>query len=284
MVETHVVSRGGSKASFKPVSALERGLAVLAAVSKLGRAKVGDVCQETGLDKATIIRMLETLVHSGYVEKNAADVTYTVTGRTVGLGQGFAPHSRLSELIGPLLADFRASIGWPSDFGAPDGDAMFLVEARGARIPLIWQRPPHFRADLLLTSLGLAYVAFCREEERQRLLDRSANTPNPETQQLLRNPAGLRKTFARIRATGYALGNRSYAKRIGADTLWGMAVPVADGERIYGAVNILVIRSAVNEEEGLKRYLPRLQKFARQLMSAIADEKAGFPSAPLFHE
>ena len=63
MVETHAVSRGGRKASFKPVSALERGLAVLAAVSKLARAKVGDVCQETGLDKATIIRMLRTMDH-----------------------------------------------------------------------------------------------------------------------------------------------------------------------------------------------------------------------------
>jgi IclR family mhp operon transcriptional activator len=161
---------------------------------------------------------------------------------------------------------------------------MCLVEARGTKIPLIWQRPPHFRADLLLTSLGLAYVASCCEEEQRRLLDTSANTADPETEELLRNPTSLRKTFARIRATGYALGSRSYAKRIGADTLWGMGVPVADDERVYGAVNILIIRSAMNEDEGVRRYLPRLQKFASQLMNAIADEKAGFPGAPLFHE
>jgi IclR family mhp operon transcriptional activator len=270
-------------ALFKPVNALERGLAVLAAVSKLGRVRVGDVCQETGLDKATIIRMLETLVHAGYVEKYSQDNTYVVTGRTVGLGRGFGPHARLSELVGPLIVEFRSAIGWPSDFGIPDGDAIFLVEARGERsAPLLWQRPLHYRPDLLLTSLGLVYLAFSCEEEQRRMLDRISNTPHPEGRKILENPAALRRMLARIRTAGYAVGNRAYAKSIGGDTLWGMAVPVEDGKRVYGAVNILVVRSAMQEDEGVAKYLTRLQDFARQVMQVIEGEKAGFPSAPLF--
>jgi IclR family transcriptional regulator, mhp operon transcriptional activator len=276
------IRRGEKMALFKPVNALERGLAVLSAVSKLGPVKVGDVCNETGLDKATIIRMLETLMSSGYVEKYAQDATYVVTGRTVGLGRGFGPHTRLSELVGPLLVDFRASIGWPSDFGIPDGDAMFLVEARGERIPLLWTRPLHYRPDLLLTSLGLAYIAFCCEEEQQRLLDRIRNSTHPEVRKMLDNPVALRRTFARVRSTGYATGNTAYAKRIGAGSLWGMGVPVKDQERVYGTVNILIVRSAVGENEGIPKYLANLQDFAGQVMHAIDSEKTAFQSSPLF--
>jgi IclR family transcriptional regulator, mhp operon transcriptional activator len=277
---THIaINRGDKMALFKPVSALERGLAVLAAVSKLGRARVGDVCDETELDKATIIRMLETLVGAGYVQKYSQDATYVVTGRAVGLGRGFEPHARLSELIGPILIEFRASIGWPSDFAIPDGDAMFLVETRGERIPLLWRRPHHFRPDLLLTSLGLAYIAFCCDEEQKRLLDGIRSTPHAEARKLLDNPAALRRTFARVRSGGYATGNNAYAKRIGADSLWGMGVPVKDHERVYGTVNILVVRSAMNEREGIPKYLGRLQEFARQVMEALESEKAGLGCA-----
>ena len=47
--------------SYKPVNAALRGLDVLAAVNKLkGRATIGELHRETSLDKATIVRMLET--------------------------------------------------------------------------------------------------------------------------------------------------------------------------------------------------------------------------------
>jgi IclR family transcriptional regulator, mhp operon transcriptional activator len=268
--------------SIKYVNALERGLAVLAAVSKLGRAGIGDVCNETKLDKATVIRMLETLVHTGYVGKSGSDATYMVTGRTVGLGREFGPLVRLSELVGPLLIEFRLAIGWPLDFGIPDGDGMFLVDAADERVPLLWERPRPPQPDMLLTSLGLVYVAFCCEEEQQRLLGRIKGTAHPEARKLLDNSAALRKFLARVRTNGYAVGNRSYAKSIGSDALWDMAVPVADGERVYGAVKIVVVRSAMNEDAGVKKYLPRLRKFAKQVMEAIEDEKVGFPGAPRF--
>jgi IclR family mhp operon transcriptional activator len=50
---------------------------VLSAVSQLGRAGVTEVRERTGLDKATIIRMLQTLEHEGYVEKHPLELTYS---------------------------------------------------------------------------------------------------------------------------------------------------------------------------------------------------------------
>ncbi len=263
--------------SSKPVSALQRGLAVLSVVSKRRRVSVSEVRGETGLDKATIIRMLETLMHEGYVEKNPEDSTYCVTGRTVDLGRGFAPHARLVELVGPLMEELRARIGWPSDFAVPDGDAMFIVET-GETSPIIAHRPPDYRPDFLLTSLGRAYLAFCADEDQRRILDRVSGTSVPEAKDMLRDEAGMRKLFATIRERGYATADVNYSRRLGSETILPIAIPVTDKKRVYGSVSLFFVRSSVSEEDAVRNYLPRLQAFGRKLMKGLAPERAGFAS------
>ena len=57
--------------SYRPVNAVLRGLDVLLATNRLkGRATVGEIHRHTGLDKATIVRMLETLAHAGLTVRN----------------------------------------------------------------------------------------------------------------------------------------------------------------------------------------------------------------------
>jgi IclR family transcriptional regulator, mhp operon transcriptional activator len=269
-------------ALFKPVSALQRGLGVLSVVSRRGRVRVTDVCEETGLDKATIIRMLETLVHEGYVEKYPADATYAVTGRTVDLGRGFRPHARMAELAIPLMEQFRARIGWPSEFAVPDGDAMFMIET--GEHPLTAHRPVGFRPDFLLSSLGRAYLAFCADEDQRRLLDKLSGTTAPEAKNLLRNMTQLRAFFVDTRKQGYATADLEYSKRLGSETILSMAVPVTDRRRIYGAVSLFFVRSSISEEEAVRNFLPRLETFTRRLMKQIEGERAGFPSGAYYEE
>ncbi len=57
--------------SFKPVIALTRGLEILRVVNEQQLTSVGALHKATGLDKATIVRMLETLEHEGYVMRDA---------------------------------------------------------------------------------------------------------------------------------------------------------------------------------------------------------------------
>jgi IclR family transcriptional regulator, mhp operon transcriptional activator len=269
-------------ALFKPVSALERGLSVLAVVSKRGRARVTEVREETGLDKATIIRMLETLAHAGYVEKHPLDATYSTTGRTIDFGRGFGPHRRLSDLTSSIIQEFRSETGWPSDFAVPDGDAMFTVDTGSDRSPLLSQVAVGYRPHLLLTSLGLVYLAFCADEEQRRLLDRVSDADLPEAKKQLRNIPKLRKTFSHVRVTGYASGDPEYAKRMASEMIWPMAVPVMDQQRVYGAVNIYMVKNAHSEEEAVAKYLARLQDLANRLMNALENEKSSFPSGPRF--
>jgi IclR family transcriptional regulator, mhp operon transcriptional activator len=73
--------------SYKPVTAVERAFEVLKVVNQGRNVGLQAVYEETGYHKATIIRMLETLIYMGYVAKTARS-RYVPTGRTVLLSQG----------------------------------------------------------------------------------------------------------------------------------------------------------------------------------------------------
>ena len=263
------------------MSALQRGLAVLSVVSKRGKVRVADVSEQTGLDKATIIRMLDTLVHEGFVEKHPVDATYAVTGRTIDLGRGFGPRERLADIVGPLIDEVREEFGWPTDFAVPDGDAMFIVET-GKSSPMLFQRPENFRPDFLVTSFGRAYLAFCADEEQGRILDRLSGSAIPEARKLLKNPSDLRKQFLKIRDQGYATANDNYTKRLGWETIQTLSVPITDKQRVYGAIGMFFIRSSVSEEDAVRDYLPPLRTLSSNVMKKLERERASFPSAPHF--
>jgi IclR family mhp operon transcriptional activator len=233
------------------------------------------------LDKATILRMLETLAHEGYVDKQPLDLTYSLTGRLADLGRGCEPHARLVQLTGPLMREFRTQLGWPSDFAVPDGDAMFIVDPGGGEpVPLLAKRPPGYRPDLLVAPLGLAYSAFCAEDEQRRIIDRISETAAPEAQKLLHNKARLNRLFQQVRATGYATTDPDYAKRLGAESINCIAVPVTDLQRVYGAVCIFLVRSSVSEKVAERSYVPRLKNLADKLMKQLGRERGAFPSGP----
>ncbi|MFC7610886.1 helix-turn-helix domain-containing protein [Teichococcus aestuarii] len=58
--------------SYEPVTAVLRGLEVLRAVNHLRSATVREIHEATGLNQPTVVRMLETLIHAGFVARQPA--------------------------------------------------------------------------------------------------------------------------------------------------------------------------------------------------------------------
>jgi IclR family mhp operon transcriptional activator len=260
---------------FDPIIALQRGLSVLAVVNKGKSVSVKAIYQQTGLHKSTIIRMLETLVHEGYVAKTARS-TYVPTGRTLSLSQGYDRVSRIGDIAGPALADFRRTIAWPSDIALYHDDSMLIVQTSRGRGPLYFKRENGYRAPILSTSLGQAYLAFCDRELRARIIERLATIPDPRNA-LSRDRPTLERNLAEVRAKGFATMNRTHSLQEYGGKVWGMAVPVHDGQYVYAAINILMLRSVCSEQDALKRFLGPLQEFAARLAKAIGSETPGTP-------
>jgi IclR family mhp operon transcriptional activator len=219
--------------------------------------------------------MLETLMDSGYVAKTARS-TYVPTGRTLLLSQGYNLASRVGDIAGPILAEFRRSVGWPSDIALYNDDSMIVVETSRDRGPLYFKRESGYRAPMLLTSIGLAYLAFCDAERRDRIIDRLATIADPRND-LSRDRPTLNRTLAEVRAKGFATMNRSYSMQEYGGKVWDMAVPVQDGQHIYASINILMLRNACSEQDAIRRFLAPLQEVAMRLGKAIGSEIPGTP-------
>lgn len=250
--------------SYTPVTAVLRGLEVLRVVNSLGLATVRAIHQKTAFDKATIVRMLETLIHAGYVTHEPEAGGYRVTGRALLLSAGFDRHESAAALSAPVLVRFRGVIGWPSDMAICDGDAMIVVRTTREPGPLSFNRNAGYRAPMHTTSLGKAYLAFCSADERSSILDRLRTAteafPDSET---------LEATLAQVRDDGFAVMDDTYSQSEYDGMLWAMAVPVIDGELLYGSINIMMLRQAITLEVARETYLPALMQAAAELAAAF---------------
>ncbi|MBY6092341.1 IclR family transcriptional regulator C-terminal domain-containing protein [Maritimibacter alkaliphilus] len=257
-------------ASYNPVAAVLRGLDVLQAVNAHDPADLKTIHAATGHDKATIIRMLETLIHAGYVVQDPESGTYLVTGRTLQLSAGYDRSRQFELLLAPALKAFRTEVGWPSDFATLDGTEMIVVETSRDTGPMSFNRRRGFRAPVLRTSIGRAYLAFCPEAEREELIEalrQRAEAGGPAVP----TDAEIGALLEQVRAAGYATMDEGYSSDEYNGSFWAVAVPVMAGDRIWGALNLMMLKQATTPERVREELLPKLKAAADGLAAAFAE-------------
>jgi IclR family mhp operon transcriptional activator len=258
---------------FDPIIALQRGLKVLEVINRGKSVSLKTIHEQTGLHKTTVIRMLDTLIDSGYVARTSRS-TYVPTGRTLQLSQGYDLPSRVSDIAEPVMTEFRRTIGWPSDFALYSDDFMIVVQTSRERGPLYFRRETGYRAPMLTSALGQAYLAFCNSTDRSTIVDRLAAAPDPRNNLAHDRPA-LETNLAEVRSRGYATMDPKFSEAEYDGKVWGLAVPVRDEEHVYGAIDILLLKSASSEQDAITRFLRPLQEVATRLGRAIGDETPG---------
>lgn len=250
--------------SYEPVVALQRGLDVLCAVNRLKAASVREIHQLTGVNQPTVVRMLETLIHAGFVIRDPEQRLYMPTGRTLELSAGYVLHREVGIAATPVMTALRARVGWPSDVAVFDGDAMVVAHTSRGEGRFLFERRPGFRAPILATSLGRAFLAFCAPAERERALALAARSPDPWND-LARDPAAAEALFAEIRRKGFASMDDSYSARDYGGLASALGVPVLVGGVAVAALNLMYLREAIEYPAAVERLLPRLQQAAGEL-------------------
>lgn len=260
--------------SYKPVNAVLRGLEVLAAVNKLkGQASVGALHRETGIDKATIVRMLETLIDAGYVRRDAPPAGYEVTGKSLQLSAGFDRHRAVGRVVGPFLARFRDAVGWPSDVAIFDRTAMLVVETSREAGPLQLNRHPGYRAPILATSLGLAYLAFTEAAEREEALAQARDDSAPWND-LARDGEAAERAFRQVRERGYAVMHGDYSRLEYRNQISAVGVPILVEGRAVAAMNVLFLKNALTVEDAAETLVPALKACAAEIAATLARDPA----------
>ncbi|BAI75569.1 transcriptional regulator (plasmid) [Azospirillum sp. B510] len=163
--------KGGAGA--KPVNALVRGLRVLAVANEIQRPTVAELVRRSRLPKATVIRLVQTLVHEGYLEESGEAEGYQVTAKVRNLSRALVERTPIAQLVQPLLDELGARVKWPSEFFLAEGRSVVIEVSNRSAAPIKLNLFETRRFPMVASATGLAYLSALPPGEAARIVEDS---------------------------------------------------------------------------------------------------------------
>lgn len=256
-------------ASFPPMQSVARALQILTEVNRLGVASVGALHKRTGIPKPSIVRLLETLIHEGYIYKDHRMSGYQVTRLATTLSSGFHSAPLAIEAARPWAVELTRQLKWPVGVCTLDGDAVVVCYSTIPDSPI---SPFHstigVRFGLAKRALGRAYLAFCPDDEQEMLLRMLEKSDDAESRLCSRKE--LKDMIAATRERGYATRD----PRIEPRSSGTVAVPLRLGGRVIATLGITYFRAAVPQAELGEKVVRPMQDAAAHIERDLAASAA----------
>lgn len=127
----------------------------------------GDLAERTGLSRATVSRLTQTLVGAGFLEHDPASRAYRLGAPVLSLAHAMHTGSSLLQAAAPLMRALARELRVNVGLAAPDRDEMVYLESvRYHGKPSLRTVVAGQRIPMELTSLGRAYLAAAPPDER----------------------------------------------------------------------------------------------------------------------
>lgn len=263
-------------ATTTPVNALMRGLLVLEAVNAYGPAGLSEIRHHTGIPKATVLRLLESLRQAGYLTFDTETRTYQVGLRALALSNNVSAEDNLLTVARPIMQRLREKLGWPSDLAVFQHDKMVILDTNRQPGMLSSNRSIGSRVPMLASATGRAYLAAVSPEEQKRILDIARSSTDP-FEKLARDPAAVERMLKDTARRGYALSDQEFLK-----TNRGAAVAVMRGAEVVCVINLIAIAKLASLVDVEKRYVPMLFEAKAELEEQLkGDLSSPFAAAPV---
>lgn len=250
-----------------------RGLAVLRAMNRMagGIGGVIEIARATGMHRTTVKRLLETLKAEGLVVHKDDGSAYALTYEVRRLSDGYIGTDWIDRIAAPAMFAHLKDLSWPSDLATPDTGFMIVRESTHRESLLSQHRSTiGIRIPMLLSSLGRAWLAHCSDEEREATLA-VLRTRGDDIGEMARDTRRVNRIVAETRRRGYGLNHGELPDEA---SVTAIAFPIFDGKRALGAINLVMIREAVQAKEIRSRYMPLLRALAQQISQQIGARRA----------
>ncbi len=251
--------------SYPPVNAVCRALHVLKVANEKCIVTVNSIYAETKIPRPTIVRILETLMHEGYVVRDNMCGGYRVTHKVAELSAGYGGISRVIEIARPLSIGLTRQIKWPIGLGVISGDSIEILYWTGTISPVahtntvLGKRP-----DLFKSAMGRAYMAFCDDDERKRHIAGMRKALSSEFGP--KEEAEFRQYLKRARSAGYAMRDpRTEPTRM---TTFG--VPLLEKEKVAAVMSVSFFTSSVPQKDVKRTVLKPLIETRLNIEHALA--------------
>jgi IclR family mhp operon transcriptional activator len=245
---------------------LDRGLKVLEHLNQCGTASAQSIAKAIKLPLPTVYRILETLAHGGYVERGPLPgKAYRLTSGVRRLSGGVTTESLFVSVATPVLLRRRSVLKWPSCVAKFERDGMVIMESTDQFSPKsIGLHSIGRRFPMLNTPLGWAYLAYCREEDRNEILAHLRKSSDPDDAPA-RDLRFVDRMIAGIREQGYASSQQLPPERCS-----GIALPILHGGAVLGCIGTVWTAAQLSHERAVPECLPVLRE-ARVAIEAALD-------------
>ena len=245
----------------------QRALAILEVVETSLRGKqLAEVSAELGMNKATALRILRTLVAERILQHDDATGRYSSDpGSWTYLMPFLRPALSFLSSVQGTLDRLAESAGATSLVGLPKGAGRMAMAAMHSVPPtVIYYDLTRAPEALLLhsTAAGKCYLAARSEEELAAYL-----APGLEraTDRTVSSPSALRKELLRVRKRGYAVSRGEALPDMSA-----LAAPLKGaGGAVVGGMTLIFTEGSVAERQALT-YLPVLRDAAERVSTMLS--------------
>jgi DNA-binding IclR family transcriptional regulator len=248
-----------------------KALEVLEAVAARPHGvRFADLQADSAYPKATLYRLVQTLLREGMLSHDSDAGTYRLGMRLVRLAHSAWAQSSLAPLARPHLDALAAELGQTVHLAQLDHAQVLYVDKRTAARPVEMFSDAGKVGPAYCTGVGKVLLAFAPGDALEALIDQQSF--HRFTSATITRPDALRAELAAIRAAGHAFDREEHEPGIIC-----AAVPVrAASGRCVGAVSVTGTTARMGLDD-LETCLPALHRAA----AGIAHDMAAwrFPDA-----
>ncbi len=265
----------------KTIHSLSRGLDVLRALQAMRAASLHELHGTTGLSKSTLTRILLTLHGHGMVWQRMVDGAY-LPSHSLQQRALLDDADWLVEIASPVLENLCQKVSWPSVLTIPRLDHVEVIETNQPKsyfddIPL---GPIGFRANMLRSASGRAYLAFCPDREYETVVNRLRLRNHPGDE-YAHDDNWMRRMVEATRQRGYSArdpdfgGHYSKGRRDADDGRNSIAMPIRVNGHVLGCINLTWKTKTMTLSEAVKRHLGALRDAVQAVQSRAAQAGVG---------
>lgn len=259
----------------KSIRALSRGLQVVQALQQQSPASLEELHQTTGFAKATLLRILQTLLESHWVYRRIADDRYSLSYNLQHLSDNLLSQDALVQIAAPILDRLQQETQWPSEIFVRKGLKLEVIETTRRKAPIVINRVAiGFQTSFIWSAVGRAYLAFCSDIERNEIIERLAAAGGDDSS-VAKDGARIDKLIQETRDRGYGTRephwwghNVDYGGYLSA-----IAVPVFAGDRLRACLSIVWLEDAVDTGSIEHKFYPALATAAAKIGSQLEEEE-----------
>lgn len=232
-------------------------------LQKDGGLSLTEVAKSTGLNTATVYRLISTLAKRGYLSQYHKKGAYSIGLKMLDFNYAIRRNLKFIDFAYLSLSKISREYNVSTFIAVYDADMLLIVEEIGTSGELRINSPIGKRIPLYCTACGKVLLAALSEEERKAYYRRIAlqsYTPSSIT-----DIPRLEKELAQIRKEGLAYHKEEYRQGV-----WVAAAPIYNGsEKVIAAVAIIVPISYLGLDS-IQKYTTAIKGCAGEISQIIS--------------